>query len=104
MVSPMTLNDHGFLGARMEYQRFAFHLSFCLRAAALADAPLAIETTPSFGGCPVCGPSELEPVFERNAEGIAAGQNGGLNTTHRPEATWDCMVAYGGFTPVLLTT
>ncbi|MED5267768.1 MAG: hypothetical protein VYB00_02975, partial [Candidatus Thermoplasmatota archaeon] len=42
----------------------------CLRAAALADAPLAIETSPYCGGYPVCEPSDLQPVFERNATDI----------------------------------
>ena len=70
IVSPMTLNDHGFRGALIEYHLLDFHLSFCLRAAALADAPLAIETSPYCGGYPVCEPCDLQPVFERNAKDI----------------------------------
>ncbi len=50
-------------------QRFAFHLSFCLRAAALADAPFAIfNDSVYFGGYPVCEPSELHSVYERDDE------------------------------------
>ena len=47
----MTLNDHGLRGARIVYQRFAFHLSLRLRAAALAFAPFAMRNT-SYRGLP----------------------------------------------------
>lgn len=50
------------------YQRFAFHLSLCLRAAALADAPFAIFNDSVFtGGCPVCEPCDFHTVYERDA-------------------------------------
>lgn len=64
MVSPITLKDHGFRGARIVYQRLDFHLSRCLRAAALAFAPFAIRDTSSIGGYPVCEPTDLHPVYE----------------------------------------
>ena len=47
----MILNDHGLRGARIVYQRFAFHLSLRLRAAALAFAPFAMRNT-SYRGLP----------------------------------------------------
>jgi hypothetical protein len=42
-------------------------LSLCFRAAALADAPFAIlNDSVYFGGCPVCKPSDLNSVYERD--------------------------------------
>ncbi len=63
-VSPITLKDQGFLGALIEYQRFDFHLSLCLRAAALAFAPFAMTTTSYFGGYPARKPCDLPLLFE----------------------------------------
>ena len=51
IVSPIFLNSHGLRGARIVYQRFVFHLSRCLRAAARAFALTFFAMGSTLGGC-----------------------------------------------------
>ena len=105
IVSPMTLKAHGWRGARIVYQRLDFHLSRCLRAAALAAAPFAMTTTSSIGGYPVCGPCDLPRVFESKPpqgdfDDIAIVVFKGASPM---QTAWDCTARPGGSTPVVWT-
>ena len=69
IVSPIFLNSHGLRGARIVYQRFIFHLSRCLRAAARAFALTFFAMGSTLGGCVLRGLPHLQacdkpPLFQ----------------------------------------